>query len=78
MVVLSACTTWKSQVFPKMHAHSAPDETSAFRFASSSALMSRLRVLPKAVTLAFFRSMSFAMAKNSSVIGLDPGHPHST
>ncbi len=61
-----------------MHAHSAPEETSDFRFASSSALMSRLRVLPKAVTLAFFRPIFFAAAKNSSVMGLDPGHPHST
>ena len=73
-----ASVTWKSQVFPNMQHHSAGLAARLFRFWSSSGLEPCLRVLPNAVREVFSSFSADALERNSSVPGLDPGHPHST
>ena len=73
-----ACVTWKSHDFPNMQHHPTGAAASALRLGSSCGRDPCLRVLPKATSSVVARSISAALAKNSSSLGLEPGHPPST
>jgi hypothetical protein len=70
--------TWSSQLLPKIVTTGVAASTSARRFGSSSAVVSRWRVEPNAASRALRNVIDFAAAKNSTSFGFDPGQPPST
>ena len=76
--VRSASATWRSQDFATMQATGAPASIRLASTASSSGLTPARRVEPNATSVAVPSVSSFlARAKNSTSLGLAPGHPPS-
>ncbi len=76
-VVLSALSTCRSHVLPKMVTTGAPDATRAFMLGSSEALSFTRRVDPKAASFAFLSLTRRISLKNSISRGFEPGQPPS-
>jgi len=76
-VVSRTRVTCLSQLFPTMVTTGTPDSTSAMRLASALALAFGRLVLPNAARTARDRRSFLALLKNSSSLGLEPGHPPS-